>query len=73
MIHVFYIKIAQSFLRNFFKYSKGIIGVMKFEKFPIFLLFFLILLLSFTIYKLNNGYLIYKNSKKFHKKQVGQY
>jgi len=46
---------------------------MKFENFSIFLPFILILLLNFTIYKLNNWHFKYKNSKKFHKKQVGQY
>ena len=36
IIDVFYIKIAQNFRRNLLQIAKGIIGVMKFENFLLF-------------------------------------
>jgi len=54
------------------QYSKGIIGIMKFENFLLLWLFFNFLLI-FTFYNLNNWYFIYKNCKKFEQKQVGEY
>ena len=55
------------------QYSKGIIGVIKFENFLLFGTLFKFILLTFTVYNLNNWKFIYKNSKKFRKKEVDQY
>jgi len=41
------------------QYSK-VIGVLKFEKFHLFVTLFMFFLLSFPIYNLNNSYFIYK-------------
>jgi len=68
----FVYEICSKFQQNHFsRYSKGI-GVIKFVIITISLYFFNFFTL-FTVYNLNDSYVIYKNCSTFQKKLVGQY